>query len=279
MENSTFKLQVLVATMNQSDHSLIRKMNLQSDAIIANQCDQCFDEFYEENGTKIFYVNRPDRGVGKNRNEALLHSEGDILTFADDDMIFSDGYSKNIERAFQELPDADAIIFNIKTKGENMGRRVNTKIKRIHFYNALNYGAARLSVRATSIKKENIFFHTCFGGGTIYSSGEDTLFIMDMLKHRLKIYAYPMCIAEVDQTVSTWFTGYSEKYYYDKGALYRAISKKGALLLGLQALIRHREYKKSGLTFREALGQMRMGIKAYDTLRPYKETPDQSNNI
>lgn len=29
---------------------------------------------------------------------------------------------------------------------------------------------------------KNIKFTTCFGGGTIYSAGEDSMFIWDMLK-------------------------------------------------------------------------------------------------
>ena len=32
-------VQVLVAAMNQTDHSLLDRMNIQSDAIIGNQCD------------------------------------------------------------------------------------------------------------------------------------------------------------------------------------------------------------------------------------------------
>ena len=34
------KLQVLVATMNQCDVSLVEKMNLNCDAVIANQADR-----------------------------------------------------------------------------------------------------------------------------------------------------------------------------------------------------------------------------------------------
>lgn len=33
-------LQVLVSTMHQKDYSIIEKMNINSDAIIINQCDR-----------------------------------------------------------------------------------------------------------------------------------------------------------------------------------------------------------------------------------------------
>lgn len=268
-EAASLSVQVLVAAMHQSDASLIQKMNLQTDAIIANQCDRCSNEVFTENGRQYQYMNRPDRGVGLNRNEALLHAEGDILTFADEDMVFVDDYEAIIQRAFRELPQADAIIFNIETVGQDMGRRVNTQSKRIRFYNALNYGAARLSVRKTSVKRENILFHTCFGGGTPFSAGEDSLFITDMLRHGLKIYTYPVCVASVDQTTSTWFSGYNEKYFYDKGVFFKALSKTFAPLLCLQDLVRHNYFKDNTMCFRDAYRQMRAGMKAFAALRKF----------
>lgn len=272
MSNTELNVQVLVAAMHQNDHSLPEKMNIQTDAVIGNQCDRCSNEAFSYEGRNILYLNRPDRGVGLNRNETLLHSGEGILTFADDDMSFADGYEAIIQKAFTELPDADGIIFNIETKGGDMQRRINGKSERLHFYNALNYGAARLSVRACSIKRENIFFHTCFGGGTIYSSGEDTIFITDMLKHGLKLYTYPVYIASVDQSTSTWFNGYNKKLLHDKGAVFRAISRFWAKPLCLQELLRHKNtYKDASLSFSQAYGVMKEGIKDYMSLTASNE--------
>ena len=50
-------VQVLVATMNQTDHSLLEAMNIQSDAIIANQCDHNSIEEFRYNGYIIRYLN------------------------------------------------------------------------------------------------------------------------------------------------------------------------------------------------------------------------------
>ncbi len=267
-------VQVLVAAMNQTDDSLVGKMNIQSDAIIGNQCEHCSNITYQYDGYEVNYFNRSDRGVGLNRNVGLFHCKNDcILTFADEDMRFVDGYVEIIKTAFKELPDADAIIFNIKTVGMDVGRRNNQKIKRVHFYNALNYGAARLSVRANSLKRENINFHLCFGGGTIYGSGEDSLFITDMLKHKLKLYVFPVCIAEVDQNTSTWFTGCNEKYLFDKGALYAAISRRWAKMLCFQDLFRHKKmYKGCQLSFTEQYKVMKRGISAFNTLDTYSDS-------
>ncbi len=263
------KVQVLVASMHQADHSLIDKMNIKSDVIVGNQTDFCSDEEFEVGKYTAKYYNRRDRGVGLNRNVALSHCHDDIVTFADDDMIFIDGYAEKIVKAFEELPDADCIIFNIRSIGSDNQIRQIKHIKRVRLYNVLHYGAARLSVKAKSLKRENICFHLCFGGGTRYGSGEDTLFLVDLLKHKLKIYTYPLCIAQLDQSSSTWFTGYDDKFLHDKGALYAAISKHFARLLCLQDLIRHK-YIYPNKTFVQAYQMMKKGAEDYLGLNEYK---------
>ena len=64
------RVQVLVAAMNQNDHSLLAKLNIQSDAIVGNQCSyNSIDHFvWGENNNNITYLNLDERGVGLNRN-------------------------------------------------------------------------------------------------------------------------------------------------------------------------------------------------------------------
>lgn len=237
------KIEVLVAALNKG-YNLHEKMNLCTDAIICNQCEENSVRVINYKNKNIRYFFYKERGVGLNRNNALMRSNSDICTFADDDMIFADDYEEIIKRAFIKLKDADGIIFNIDTIGKKVNRRRNNKVKRIRWYNSLNYGTARLSVRNSSIKKENISFSLLFGGGARYSFGEDTIFIQTMLKRGLKIYVWPQTIASVNQTDSTWFEGYTDKYFYDKGALFCAISNKLFLFYILQDSIRHKKMYK-----------------------------------
>jgi len=80
------KIQVLVAAMNQTDHSLLEHMNIKSDAIIGNQCAYNNVEHFEWNGHDITYLNFAEKGVGLNRNNALMRAEAEVCLFADDDM-------------------------------------------------------------------------------------------------------------------------------------------------------------------------------------------------
>lgn len=265
-------VQVLVATMNQSkgDYSLLDRMNIQTDAIICNQCSRNEFEAFTWHGHNIRWLSFTEKGVGLNRNNALMRATGDVILFADDDMVYVDGYESIITEAFENNPNADAFIFNIETIGNSMGRKQNSKVRRLHFYNSLNYGTARISALSDSIRRENISFHMCFGGGTMYSCGEDTLFIVDMLKKGLKIYSCPIKLAEVDQRQSTWFTGYNEKYLFDKGALFAAISKKWNSLLCFQDLLRHPYlYRGNNIGLFGAYRIMKQGIRAFGELKSY----------
>ena len=265
------KLEVLCVTMKQKDFSKLEEMNIQSDVVYANQSDETKYEETEFGAHKAKMITTATRGVGVNRNLALLYSSGEYLLFSDDDLKYVDGYADIIEQAFAEIPHADCIIFNIETVGSDIARRKNGKIKRVRWYNALNYGAVRIAVKRVSVNRENIMFNRNFGGGTPFSCGEDTLYIVDMLKKKFKIYAYPQTIAVVDQNQSTWFSGFNEKFYYDKGVLFASVSRFWAKFLCLQSLIRHPDYKKNALTFSAAYAQMKKGIKSQRTLTPWSK--------
>lgn len=228
------KIEVLVATMNQVNLDKVKEMNIQSNVIFANQSDK-YDYIQEiEKNKSIKMITTPYRGVGRNRNIGLMASEADICILADDDMKFSDFYPNEVKKAFKKVSKADVLIFNINTIPEGkVNRRRNTKIKRVHFYNVLNYGAARISFKRERVLEANIDFSLVYGGGAKYSCGEDTLFLMDCLKKGLKIYTHPYEIATVYQYESTWFNGYDEKYFKDKGHLFKDLFGKISILFCL----------------------------------------------
>ena len=212
------KIEVLVATMNQKDSTIYEKMNLKTDAVFANQADRYEYQCFSKQKSKVKMITTSERGVGKNRNTALMYATGDICIFGDDDMIYVDNYEELVRKAFKELPQSVIIIFNIETVGvETRSRRLNTKIKKVHIFNALNYGAARIAVRREELMKKNIWFSLLYGGGALYSSGEDSLFLTEALRKGMKIYTYPVKIADIEQGRSTWFNGYTEKYFEDRG--------------------------------------------------------------
>jgi len=211
-------VEVLVACMHQKDDSLYEKMNLQTDAVFANQCEEYHFKTIMRGNKKLKIVSTSDKGVGKNRNVALLNATGDILLFSDEDMVYCDDYEIKIKAAFERLPQADAIIFNCSfSKNGIIYRTSCEKTKRVRIFNALKYGTCRIAIKRESFLKANIYFSQLFGGGARYSSGEDSLFIVDMLKKKLKIYTHKFVIGCTNKDKSSWFNGYNDKLYIDKG--------------------------------------------------------------
>lgn len=236
------KVQVLVAAMGQKDHSLLDRMNIQSDVIVGNQCDYDSVARFEWKGHRAIYLSFAERGVGLNRNNALMRADGDVCLFADDDMRYCDDYVSIVAEAFEQHPEADVLVFNLIEK--EITRKVIRKFERVRWYNFLRYGTARVAVRNNAIRQNGIYFNQCFGGGTSHCHGEDNLFLAACLQKGLKIYAVPAYIAELtEERPSSWDTGYDEKYIKDQGVLYRTMSRRWYKLLCLQdALRRYRAY-------------------------------------
>lgn len=264
MENAKHKqmsLQVLVSTMHQYDcNRLIEKMNIRSDAIVVNQCDYNKFQDFNYKGKKIRFLSFEETGVGLSRNNALMRASSDVVLFADDDVVYYNNYEEKILNEFTD-PNVDVCIFNIQCVTPGKNNRVNSKKLRLHFFNAFHYGAVRIAVRTESIRQANIFFSLLFGGGARYSAGEDSLFICECLRKGLKLYTSPEFIGEVSHDKSTWFRGYNDKYFHDKGILFKHISKRWGRLLCLQFAIRHRKMFRGEKTWIEAYRLMLKGMK------------------
>lgn len=234
------RIEVLIATMHQTDYSLLEKMNIQSDAVVGNQCNFNKVDNFEYNGHQIKWLSFNERGVGLNRNNTLMRATADICLFADDDIVYLDDYVEKIQHAFDSIPQADVIVFNVKEAVKK--RYVIPKIMKINRFNYMRYGAVRIAIRLESVKKNAIYFNQCFGGGTEHCAGEDNIFLATCFKNGLKVYAIPDYILEItEERESTWFKGYDDKYLFDKGCLYKTISKRWWRLLCLQDAIRHRK--------------------------------------
>lgn len=263
------RLQVLMVSMKQKDFTVLEKSKIHSDAILSNQSNILFNESIINGNLKWQIITTNTKGVGVNRNIGLNHASAEICIFMDDDMICHEGYEQIITDYFDRNRKADVLIFNVNTIGMEMGRKKNTMMKRVKYYNFMNYGAVRIAIRLSSIKKANLSFSTLFGGGCIYSSGEDTLFLKNCLDSHLKIFTAPYCYADVFQIESSWYKGINEKYLYDKGALMKAMFKHTFLVFDIIFAIKL--YKKANLTFCNSLKIMVAGSLNYMKLKSYEQ--------
>lgn len=260
------KFQVLLSTMRRNDLSVLDSMKLNSNAVVINQGKENSNHVFDYKNKKIHWINRNEFGIGKSRNEALQFSEAEISLFADDDVEYDEDYELTILKEFENHPDADIIIFGLISTNLNRIESLDYKFKRIHFFNCLKYGAFRIAIKTESVRSRKIVFSTLFGGGAKYGSGEDSLFIVECLRKKCKIYASNKIIGKVHHGESTWFKGYDAEYFKDKGALFCAISSRWSHLLCLQHCLRHQDIL-CHMSLKEAYKFMRQGIHEYRMLK------------
>lgn len=254
------KVEHLVATMNRQDCAFLEGMGLRADAVVINQCGRSGVELLEREGRRVRFFSFPERGVGNSRNRALERAEGDILLFSDDDLTYLDGYREMLLEAFAARPEADAIVFNLRSRRP---RRQIRRPGRVRVYNFMRYGAPRIAIRREAVIRAGLRFSTEFGGGARYGSGEDTLFLRDCLKRGLRVFALPITPVETDDAPSTWFTGYDARFFFDKGALMAALFGWLGIPVCAAFVLRHRDFRNPELSLPARFARMTAGLRAY----------------
>ncbi|SEK82425.1 Glycosyl transferase family 2 [Butyrivibrio sp. ob235] len=240
------RIQLLVAAVQQDTEELPSKMNIQSDAVIVNQCDRDLTEendYTDRLGKShvIKTINKAERGVGLSRNLALKNADHELLQFIDEDIVLDDGYTALMENEFDSHPEADMLLFNVKAV-EGRQTYHNTDFARVTWKNYGRYPAYAIAARTAALKGINVKFSVLFGGGAKYSNGEDSLFLHDCLKKGLKIYRTGVSIGhEESDRPSTWFTGFNDKFFFDRGVLYHFLYGALAGAMSLRFLLVHRD--------------------------------------
>ena len=211
------KVEVLASVMNASLPETVQHMNLQSDAVIINQCDRLGQEEMQispGNG-RIRFCSFPDRGIGRSRNEV----------------------------------EEERRTYHI------------TERKPVRWYNCGRYGAVSFAVRRESLLRSGITFSLLFGGGAKYSNGEDSLFLTEFIKKGCRVYTAPVTIGREEAGESTWFHGYNEKFFHDRGVLYHYLYGWLEWPLALRFLYAHKGTLCTEVSLQQARQWMRDGIR------------------
>ncbi len=254
------RLQVLVSAVDADVSRMAEKMNLHSDAIIINQCGENAYREYDWEGHRIRCYSFAERGVGLSRNNALLRADGDICLFSDEDIVYEDDYAQKVLTAFGEYPEADMLLFNMEVAAVRATYHTDQR-KRVRVYNSGRYPTYSFAVRREKLHRANITFSLLFGGGARYSNGEDSLFLRDCLRKGFRIYAVPVNLGREVPRESTWFKGYTEKFFFDRGVLYPYLYGWLAEAMAARFLLRHKNVMCREIPVKRAWELMRKGIR------------------
>lgn len=252
------KLDVLMSCMHQQDDSLVRHSQLTGDVVVVNQCDrEEYAEYPTAHGTAQMF-STCQRGLTRSRNMAIRESEADICLLCDDDEVFVPDYETKILETYQALPQADVVIF----KMTNMPAAFPEKTMRLRFPQTMKVCSWQISFRRQRLVSAGVRFDELLGAGTGNGAEEELKFLTDCEKAGLQIWYVPTEVASVAQTQSTWFHGFTEPFFENRGATTRYILGAGlASVYALYYVIRKRKLYRDNLTMYQAFRAYFRGIR------------------
>lgn len=272
------RLQILISAVDKEPKELVRRMNIQTDATLVDQIlsDDAKErlgfsgysqEEFDYGVYRVKAIKNPDKGVGLSRNTALENSnpEAEIVQFGDDDIVYDDGYPELVLNEFDKHPEADILLFNVKAQ-EGRETYWNTDYAKVSWYNYGRYPAYAICARRDKLMGSGVKYSLLFGGGAPYMNGEDSLFLHDCLKQGLAIYRTDVVIGHETKGESTWFKGYNEKFFFDRGVLYHFLYGKMAFVWGFRFLFKNRKEMCSGYGLMKAYGTLMKGVRHGKTL-------------
>lgn len=263
-------LELLISTMHQNDYSLLRKMNVCSDAVVINQCDNESETRFDYNGFNIKWINTTERGLSKSRNTALRYATADICMIADDDMIYRCDYAEKVLSAFENT-DADIIRFRVEGI-EKEFKKYPAAEQKISYLTSMKMASVEISFKRKSFTENAIVFDELIGAGTEFLMGEESALLFDCLKKHLNIRFVPETIADLHIGNSTWRNGYNNEFFIAKGASFAAMRTPFTLLFILQWAFRKSRLYKKEISIGKAVSLMNRGKKEYKRKKKENDT-------
>ncbi len=209
------KLDILLSCMNRSDAQILEDSAITGSAVVVNQCGH---DGVREMG-KVRWVDSSATGLTRSRNLAMQLSDADVCLLCDDDERFVPDYEAKILSAYESCPQADVIIFKM------VGRKPSfrDKVMRLRFPLTLKVSSWQISFRREKLLQSGVRFDELLGAGSGNGAEEELKFLTDCEKAGLQIWYVPTEIASVAQTDSTWFRGFTDRFFYDRGVTTRYI--------------------------------------------------------
>lgn len=256
-------VEVMISTMHQKDYSLLEKIGLRSNAVVINQCNNDERKVITYNGHRVLWINSKERGLSRSRNMALENATGDICLLVDEDEILSDEYVSIIQNAFQRNLEASVIGFQVCGIEGIFKIYKNESEKKVGYVRSMRMASVELAFRRIDVLEKEIKFNILIGAGTKYCMGEENTFLFDCMNNGLKVFYVPEIIGRVHLGESTWFKGFTREYFFARGAVFAAMSKKYSIALILQFIIRKIRLYRKEIRPDVALKCMLSGRKEY----------------
>lgn len=252
------ELEVLMSCMHQLDDEVVRRSGLTGDVVVVNQCDREGYVVYATASGEARMFSTEQRGLTKSRNMAISKARAEVCLLCDDDECFVPGYERAILNAYEQLPQADVIIFKMLDRVPSF----KDKVMRLRFPQTMKVSSWQISFRRERLLAAGVRFDELLGAGSGNGAEEELKFLLDCERAGLMIYYVPTQIASVAQEASTWFGGFTEGFFENRGATTRYILGAGlASLYAIYYVVRKRPLYRKCLSPAKALRATFRGIR------------------
>jgi hypothetical protein len=196
-------------------------------------------------------VNLASRGLARSRNAALASELPGIFVVTDNDVRFMPGFERTILDAYARCPDADVILFEIRTPHGRPFGRYPIGPRRLGALGVLHRCSIEITFRTDAVRRAGLRFDERFGLGARHPTGEDIIFLQDALDAGLRVWSVPQCIAEHPAASSG--AAHDRALFGDKAAMFVRMHGWAGVPMALAYAVRKRRACRPPLGLIDAL--------------------------
>lgn len=260
-------LEILVSTMNKTSLSFLDRMfpgGKKKDllVLIINQTSRGNELVSDYDDIRV--INSYEKGLSKSRNLAIKNAKGDICLIADDDIKYKQGFWNIVLEAFSKHSKASVIRFKIGTFEGVDYKKYPAFSKRLNNLRDIS-GASSIEIgfRRIDIIENSIFFNELFGLGANFKSGEEFLFLRDVIKKSLSVYFENVEIVKHSKKRNT-VVG-SDDYIRACAALYHIAYKRSCYFILIKLIFSL--YRNGIISFNQLYKKYDIGVLTINGLK------------
>lgn len=160
----------------------------------------------------------PSVGVAHNRNLALDAASAPIVLESDDDVSYTPEMLQQVIDAFDARPECDFLAFKYHSKS-NPRPYPDKECDLRNPPKGYFIGGVEMAFRLRPIRKAGIRFNELFGIGAEFPSGEEDLFLNDVIKAGLNARFVPLTIVIHESSSTCMRESASPSFIRTKGAI------------------------------------------------------------
>ncbi len=188
----------------------------------------------------IDVINTNTRGLSQSRNVGLDNLKSDFLLIADDDVYYERNFEATIRESIEKFNDAAGFTYQIRTPDEKLFKKYKPSYFVHNRKSILKVSSISLLLNFARLNETGLRFDMNFGLGNKYPTGEENIFLNDLIGKGEILYYIPKVIVYHPKESSG--SNINEELIFSKGALFHRMYGQYGFLAILLFL-----FKKKGL--------------------------------